>query len=119
VNASAGVYGGIRLFGGLSPLHVAASAGNVDGIRALKRVCDRLGIAFDIDRRMTFNSLTALDAALFVGTHAAVSALLELGADVHTVNNHGGHAWTLACHNERASVDTLELLAAPDNNWSL
>jgi len=102
LDARAGPVGG-------TPLMLAAGLSE-DAVRALAEGSAAAGVPLNVHAEALLNKASALNLATFVGTPGSVAALLELGADISHVNEHGGHVWTDACANPRADVATLELI---------
>ena len=85
-------------------------AATKQGVVALASACKAEGVPLDLNQRIWLNGGTAVEAAIHMGNHAVVAALVELGANLDHTNFHGGTLWTSACNNVRTSVATLELI---------
>jgi ankyrin repeat protein len=94
---------------GITPLQLAAAASE-DAVRALAEGCAAAMVKLNVHEGALLNHASALNIAAYMGTPAAVAALLDLGADASHRTYNGDHVWTDACSNAQMDVATLELI---------
>ena len=95
---------------GATALLTAAARGASRGIRALARACEKVRQPFRPDIGLKRGNASPLSLAVRTGSHDAVRALLDLGANLRHVDDYGSTVWTDSCDNWHVDLLTLELL---------